>query len=1129
MNADVTTDVRWKVSARVAGEVLTARLGDADVEILVLGVPEGFSRAEVEGWLGDILGVARESRRADAGGRAIPPLLHHALSGLVFSHAELWSLAGATDVCSCVFLLDGDQLGFGWVGHAEPRIEIDGREVEAGWTRVRDDEGREASGLGLPAAHRVRISIRWGREEARSADIEAVWPGVAPGAAAPREARLAPRLTAEDVQTEHGARAGAGAGWGPDAPEPVAGEIPPLRRAAADWAPRAETHPAPDHEVLAEADRARREFAGDLVAPFAAAGAPSAAPVPDADERWPGETADSPWSGEAADAPWPGKTTDASWPREEAAPQGGAAPGEERFEAESEAPDEVDTGAWGGEPQGGGAGPAAPAAPAAVPPAEGWTTVMDAEVSAHEPEQSREHRKRGFLSWVAGLMGRARPGEGAHGAPARAPAPEPAAEAEPRPVSAAAAAEPAGAESPPPVAGRAEPDPGGLLGGPSPRRETADEATVEAGSPPEWSRGAASTAPATTPTAPTIARIPPAAFRGPEPARPTTDAPPPTPSPEWPVEPPLSPPAAPQAAPVAAADDGPEPSAAVRPTARVGSSPPRMAPPARSGDAPLVVEDVTDFEQVVDPHAAPALPALPRPPRTGPPVWRAGSDAAPAPPARASAPPALEAHAATGGAPGSAPAAPALDVPAAAGGLPGIAPTAPALDAPAPTDAAPGIAPAAEPVAWPAWTRPPAEPPAAPPVAREARASASPPPAPAARPTLQPEWPEPVASDEEVRRPLWARPWAWAIAALALLAGGWLVGSLQDERPAGAPGPVTRAARALGLGGARFEVHVQSRPPGAWIALGGRDLARRTPAVVDLPPGEHQLTLSFSDLGSASFTVLGERGDRLSLDAPLWGGIEIRDAGGDLPVAVSVDGRSLGFAPVRLDSVLPGPHEVRFSGPGMPSWGSAVTVRVNEVATLVARPMTSPATGLLEVRAMIAGEEAGDLAGAAVWVDGERRGVTPLTLELPRGPHSIRVEHQGERAPVQVIDLPGGNQRFATFEFGVSGERPALEPVDPPARIPLDAPTVISGALRGVSSTEVREMWLHVRTPDGTWRRVQMTMMKASGGVVGVAVYPPTLFDEQGRARWYVSASTQTGDEYFTEIVTSQAEAPPRR
>jgi hypothetical protein len=68
-----------------------------------------------------------------------------------------------------------------------------------------------------------------------------------------------------------------------------------------------------------------------------------------------------------------------------------------------------------------------------------------------------------------------------------------------------------------------------------------------------------------------------------------------------------------------------------------------------------------------------------------------------------------------------------------------------------------------------------------------------------------------------------------------------------------------------------------------------------------------------------------------------------------------------------------------------------------------------------------------------------------------------------------------------------------------------------------MTKSEVTEMWLHVRTPEGTWRRYPMETLDAPGGTVGVVVFPSALLDKSGHAPYYVSASTRAGDDYFTE------------
>ena len=191
--------------------------------------------------------------------------------------------------------------------------------------------------------------------------------------------------------------------------------------------------------------------------------------------------------------------------------------------------------------------------------------------------------------------------------------------------------------------------------------------------------------------------------------------------------------------------------------------------------------------------------------------------------------------------------------------------------------------------------------------------------------------------------------------------------------------------------------------------------------------------------------------------------------------------------------------------------------------------MQSPAFVVLQIDASLTDEQGTQpFKGGQVWVDGEPRGATPLTLDLPRGPHSVRLVYKGQEAPIQLIDLPGGNQRFAVFEFGLDRDVPRLV-VDVPTRVPRDRPAVISGTLAGVAATEVRGMWLHARLVDGPWRRYDMTLLKSPAGAVGVAPFPLAAFDAQGRARYYLSAQYGQGDESFTEIRTIALEAGANR
>ena len=371
-------------------------------------------------------------------------------------------------------------------------------------------------------------------------------------------------------------------------------------------------------------------------------------------------------------------------------------------------------------------------------------------------------------------------------------------------------------------------------------------------------------------------------------------------------------------------------------------------------------------------------------------------------------------------------------------------------------------------------------------------------------------------------KPWYQQPWAWGVLVVALFAAGWLLGHLQTPGPNAGPGPMQRALRAVGLGGARFEAVVESEPPGAWIAVDGKDIARRTPANIELPPGEHTLTLTLTELGSIQVPVKGQNKDRITLKESLHGDLEIFASDPSMPHSVRVDRQPIGFAPVKMEGIAPGLREVQFSGPGMPAWAQTVQVGVRQTAQVVAHPISSPATGIIQVQAQLNDDQgASPLNGAQVFVDGELRGATPMSLELPRGPHSLKLTWHGETTPVQVIDLPGGNQRFAQFQFGLDLEDPTVQLLSNNRVMSADQVTIISATFVGLQPGDLRESWLHVRASEGIWRRYPMTVMKGPNGAVVTSVFPPSAFDGQGNTRWYVSGQTLQGDEYFSEIQRS--------
>lgn len=1033
MSAAPASLASWLVSAHPRGEVLTIEERGPSLTLWLLGQPEGFSVPEVQGWLHDVSGVAHESASQDTSPQPIPVLLRHALSGLLFSHSEMWSHGEGPGPCSVAFTTGEDGIGIGWIGDAEVSVLLDNQTCDVRWVLVRDDHGREARAWSVEPGRDVRVTLRW---QLRPGDADS------------------PRVLLE-ARTRAGAFASE-----PSAVVAAPKFVPPASRRTA-----VAESPVPE-PVVPE----------PVIEPIPLTG-------PSVDALYEAESLQ-----ETAAVP------------ESIAPEVAAAPeaGDFEFIPQAEATLTIEPRTYEPPAISPPAIAEAPPSIADVPPASAQPPMSEPEpvvaapvapMPKPAPDLDPARPSSGIARWLsknfAWIRPRAKPAE--HEAPAVRPAP-----AVPEPI--AEQQEMAELVAPPPLPEVVEE---------SPARDESDaalelgpvidlEPRIDAGSPvapaaiepfeivnverqheDELARTAAALA---------------AALSGWE-AKPASDTPRPAPI-EVVAEPsrifdvlPEQIPPTPEAEEITAQASAPEIDPGpieltdampletpVAPAPPIAAAPPRLPSFVRAPVERAELESPIGF----DPHERSFGPL-----ETEPVV-------------EASLPPAQEPEPEAGPKPTD---AMELETPIAAASATRMADDAPAV--PVATVTEPAVEAAMQPEAMPADVALP----------------------PRRRAALHPDWP----AENEVQNDMGPRTratWIALGAVIAVLFGvGWLVGSLQGGRHgAAAPTAGKGPLGFLGIKGPTFKTEVKSQPDGAWILVDGTPLQKRTPMTIDLPPGKHEITLSFGQWGQAVYPVEGRKDQTMHVDGTLWGSLEVGTPELGVVIAVAIDGRPRGFAPVVIDSLAPGPHQVRFSGPGMPSWGQTVEIHVAQRQQVLARTVRSPATGMLQVRANRT--EAGEsepFSGAKVWIDGEPRGVTPLTLELARGPHSVRVELGDDRPPVQMIDLPGGNQRFATFELGTGEDHPVVR-LDAPARVDAERPSVVSATITEVAPRDVREMWLHVQGPDGTWSRYPMARLQGQLSPVGAVAFPVTQIGAAGRTSWYVSAVTTQGDEFFSEV-----------
>jgi formylglycine-generating enzyme required for sulfatase activity len=199
-------------------------------------------------------------------------------------------------------------------------------------------------------------------------------------------------------------------------------------------------------------------------------------------------------------------------------------------------------------------------------------------------------------------------------------------------------------------------------------------------------------------------------------------------------------------------------------------------------------------------------------------------------------------------------------------------------------------------------------------------------------------------------------------------------------------------------------VSLSTEPPGATVLVDGAEVGV-TPAAIEIMSGEHDIEVRLAGYNAWTSKVLVEPNQPQQLPD-----VTLRQADGRLEVAsnpseatVSVDGEFRGRTPLSI-RLSPGrAHRLALSKPGYET-----TTRELSVAADSGRRLQidlTPQYGDIEVTST---------PPAEVWVDGERRGSTPLTLALTSVSHAIEVRQTGfavERA--DLTPRPGFPQKLA--------------------------------------------------------------------------------------------------------------------
>jgi formylglycine-generating enzyme required for sulfatase activity len=226
---------------------------------------------------------------------------------------------------------------------------------------------------------------------------------------------------------------------------------------------------------------------------------------------------------------------------------------------------------------------------------------------------------------------------------------------------------------------------------------------------------------------------------------------------------------------------------------------------------------------------------------------------------------------------------------------------------------------------------------------------------------------------------------------------------------------------------------------GADVAVDGTPVGTTPFPAVSVPAGEHEIVVRAE--GYVEFRTnlaIEGRGAEQRLEVELLANsapvtFETAPPG----ATVRVDGRRLGSTPLTT-AVSAGRREVAFSM-------DAFKPATRQFTVVAGKPVTVPTVRLVPADAVLV--VASEPPGAAVTVDGQWRGETPIELIVaPRRSHDVRVTKAGHEEAVLAVEIAPGERRDESLRL-----EPQLGEVKVQAR-PPDAELLVDGESRGAAN-----------------------------------------------------------------------------
>ena len=245
----------------------------------------------------------------------------------------------------------------------------------------------------------------------------------------------------------------------------------------------------------------------------------------------------------------------------------------------------------------------------------------------------------------------------------------------------------------------------------------------------------------------------------------------------------------------------------------------------------------------------------------------------------------------------------------------------------------------------------------------------------------------------------------------------------------------------------RPALSVESDPVGAQVLVDGKERGR-TPLIVALPPGKHEVVLHKEGRRDVATEIdMPAEQDlsiRLDLAVAVRSGSRLTVTSTPVGASVTLDGGDVGVTPWSAET-RPGKHKVSINAVGYVKDERLVQIQMDRDTVVDFAPRRMPGAARLSVETE---------PPAQVRVDGKELGVSPLSAEVQPGEHQLEITLDGYKTVAQQVAIDAGQGLSVRIPMQrAQAQEPPLIAV---SSDPAGAQIFLDGKLAGATPLKVR-------------------------------------------------------------------------